>query len=54
MEPGLVEGRFHQCMCLLRVVTGEVQITKNILLLEVPIYIPVRQQPSEAREVSHT
>jgi hypothetical protein len=42
MAPGSVEGRFHQCRCLLRVVTGEEQTTKDTQLTADPIYVSVK------------
>jgi hypothetical protein len=39
MAPGSVEGRFRQCRCLLRVVTGEAQAAKDTQLTADPIYI---------------
>lgn len=42
MAPGSVEGRFRQCRCLLRVVTGEAQAARDTQLTADPIYISVK------------
>jgi hypothetical protein len=49
MVLGSVEGRFHQCRCLCRVVTEEVQIAKDTPLTVDPIYNSVKPR----REVRH-
>jgi len=48
MAPGSVEGRFHQCMCLLRVVTEEAQTAKDTQLTADPIYVSVKLRRGEA------
>ena len=42
MAPGSVEGRFRQCRCLLRVVTGEGQTAKDTQLTADPIYVSMK------------
>jgi len=53
MVPGSVEGRFHQCRCLLRVVTEEAQTAKDTQLTADPIYVSVKPR-REARHASLT